>query len=229
MHAHAALCLMVALAIALFSPSAYSQADSAEARLREALRRATVELRAAQDSQAALQASLDQMTQQRDQLQKHLAEQAVAAASATRAAPDPEIAQLRSALQAAQEDSKSIKLGLQKWQAAYQQAADLARNKDAESQQRGQALQAANGKLGVCTTANTKLTAVADDILHLYRTQGFRALLLGSYEPLLGLKKVELENIIEDYEDRILVQKYYGDAAAKIAVGNPSSAASPAR
>jgi hypothetical protein len=33
-------------------------------------------------------------------------------------------------------------------------------------------------------------------------------LLLSSYEPLLGLKKVELENTIQDYEDKILDQKY---------------------
>jgi len=42
----------------------------------------------------------------------------------------------------------------------------------------------------------------------LYQSQSFRSLLLSSYEPVLGLKKVELENTIQDYEDKILEHKY---------------------
>jgi hypothetical protein len=48
----------------------------------------------------------------------------------------------------------------------------------------------------------------------LYRTQSFRTLLIGSYEPLLGLKEVELQNTIQDYEDRILAHRMYGNEPA---------------
>lgn len=58
---------------------------------------------------------------------------------------------------------------------------------------------------------NTRLIAVANDILHLYRTQSFRSLLLGSYEPLLGFKQVQLENTVQDYEDKISAQRFYGN------------------
>jgi hypothetical protein len=68
-----------------------------------------------------------------------------------------------------------------------------------------------DAKLGIATAENGKLVGIANDILHLYRTQGFRSILLGSYEPLLGLKQVELQNMVQDYEDRILAQKYYGN------------------
>ncbi|MFI4982729.1 MAG: hypothetical protein ACHQIO_20450, partial [Nevskiales bacterium] len=72
----------------------------------------------------------------------------------------------------------------------------------------------AERQTGGCTTANGKLIAVANDILHLYHAQGFRALLLESYEPLLGFKKVELENMVQDYEDKIDDQRQQPGAPA---------------
>jgi predicted nucleic acid-binding Zn-ribbon protein len=203
------VCLAAAMLLAL--PAARAQ-DNAEARLRDALRRTTIELRGLQDSQAALQASADQAKQQRDDLQKQVdALTAKLADAAKSAQSEQEIAQLRAALQSQQDQNKVLQSGLQRWQGAYQQAAEVARAKDAESKTLGTRSKELDGKLGVCTAANGKLIAVADDILHLYRTQDFRSLLLGSYEPLLGLKKVELQNTVQSYEDRILDQTYYAD------------------
>jgi hypothetical protein len=196
------VCLAAAMLLAL--PAARAQ-DNAEARLRDALRRTTIELRGLQDSQAALQASADQAQKQVDALTAKLADAAKSAQS------EQEIAQLRAALQSQQDQNKVLQSGLQRWQGAYQQAAEVARAKDAESKTLGTRSKELDGKLGVCTAANGKLIAVADDILHLYRTQDFRSLLLGSYEPLLGLKKVELQNTVQSYEDRILDQTYYAD------------------
>lgn len=191
--------LVVLLVSATFAAApARAQDASAEARLREALRNTTIELRALQDSQAALTAQLDQMKQERDALKQQL--------DAARNAPpvaDPQVAQLRDAVAALQQQNGALQTGLQKWQSGYQQAADLARAKDSESRQLGGQLTQQSSRLQACTAANGKLIAVANDILHLYRTQSFRSLLVGSYEPLLGFKKVELENLVQDYEDKI--------------------------
>jgi DNA repair exonuclease SbcCD ATPase subunit len=199
--------------------SAQAQDQSEEGRLRDALRRTTVDLRSAQDSQAALQTALDQAQRQRDQLQQQVTAltarlaQAPAAAApvAPVAAPQPSPAdeQLKAALDAARAQNDSLQAGLSHWQAAYQQAATLARQKDAESQQATTASQSAEQTLAICTTKNTRLTAVAEDILHLYRTQSFHSLLLSSYEPLLGLAQVRLDNVIQDNDDKIREQKYY--------------------
>ena len=66
---------------------------------------------------------------------------------------------------------------------------------------------------------------MAQDILHLYQTRGFRALVLGSYEPVLGLRKVELENTVQDYEDKIHDQHVPGTPPAADAGRPPASAA----
>jgi chromosome segregation ATPase len=186
---------------------AHAQDSTGEARLRDALRQTTIQLRALQDNQAALNAQVDQLKQERDALQQQLA-----AAKNAPHPPDAELQQLRDAVAALQQQNAALQTGLQKWQAGYQQAADLARAKDAESRRLGGDLQQQTAKLGVCTATNGKLIAVAYDILHLYRTQGFRALLLESYEPLLGLKKVELENLVQGYEDKIEDQRLQPDA-----------------
>jgi len=186
----------------LAAAPARAQDASAEARLREALRNTTIELRALQDSQAALTAQLDQMKQERDALKQQL--------DAAKNAPpvaDPQVAQLRDAVAALQQQNGALQTGLQKWQTGYQQAADLARAKDSESRQLSGQLTQQSSRLQACTAANGKLIAVANDILHLYRTQSFRSLLVGSYEPLLGFKKVELENLVQDYEDKIEDQR----------------------
>jgi chromosome segregation ATPase len=199
---------------------AWAQSDSVDDRLREALRKMTVDLRATQDNQAALQAQLDQAQKQRDMLQQQvatlntkLAQQPASptqqAAPAAAAASPAEIGQLHDVITALKQQNASLQDGLAHWQTAYQQAATVARDKDAQSRQLSVTAKSATGTLDICEGKNIKLTAVANDILHLYRTQSFKNLLLGSYEPLLGYKQVELENVIQDNEDRIRAQQYY--------------------
>lgn len=197
------------MAIMLLSGGAHAQDNSEDARLRDALRRVTVELRGLQDSQATLQASLDQATQQRDALQKQV--DALNARLAQPPPPDPQLMQLRTTAQELTDQNKALQAGLEKVQAGYEQAAQVARTNDAKVQQLTRNLQVSDARLAIATAENGKLVQLANDILHLYRTQSFRAVLIGSYEPLLGLKQVELENTVQDYEDKILDQKYLGN------------------
>ncbi len=213
-------CLMLLLS----GGAARAQDQSLDDRLRDTLRHMTVDLRAAQDSQAALQSQLDQARKQQDMLQQQvatltarLAQQPATpapatpapAAAAAPAADTGEAQQLHQAIDALKQQNASLQDGLSHWQTAYQQAATIARAKDAESRQLGTTAGTATRTLGVCEAKNTKLIGVANDILHLYQTRDFKSLLLGSYEPLLGFKRVELENIVQDNEDRIRDQTYY--------------------
>jgi len=61
--------------------------------------------------------------------------------------------------------------------------------------------------LTACRAANAKLLKLAHDILHLYETEDFRALLLRSYEPVLGLYRVKLENLVQDKDDQLRDQE----------------------
>jgi chromosome segregation ATPase len=190
-----------------------AQDQSVEDKLREVLRRTVTDLRAAQDNQAALQAALDQAQKQRDLLQQQVTDlTARLAAQPAQTGPSPQqtadLQQLHDALDALKKQNAELQDGLAHWQAAYRQAAALAQSKDADSKKLATTAAGTQKALGACEAKNTKLIGVANDILHLYQTPQFRAVIRGSWEPLLGFKKVELENIVQDNEDRILDQTY---------------------
>ena len=214
----------------LVSATAHAQSGGPDERLREMLRRTTTELRALQDSQASLQASLEQAQHQRDQLQQQLDAitarlPELEAAAQARGAAEQELATLRQSAGALRSENGALQTGLQKWQTAYGEAAQVARGKEAERQDLARRLAAADSQLDTCKTANTRLIAVAQDILHLYQTRGFRALVLGSYEPVLGLRKVELENTVQDYEDKIRDQQYVPGTPPAADAGRPPASA----
>ncbi len=180
--------------------------DTAESRLRDMLRKTTTDLRTAEDTISGLQASLDQEKQQATLLRQQLdALKANPPDTGKVAAAEAEIARVRADAEA---QMTTLQAGVKQWQDAYQKAADIARSKDGDARTALARAEKSEQQARICATANTKLEAVAFDILHLYQTQDFRSLLLGSYEPLLGFKKVELQNTIQDYEDKILDQKY---------------------
>ena len=202
-----------------FSPRTTAQEQGVEERLRETLRRTMVELRSLQDSQTALQAKLEEAQKQRDQAQQAVQEltaklaaaQAAAPAAAVPAVPPEELKRLNDQIERMKAENASLRAGLARWQGAYQQAAQLAQAKDAQARDLDGKLKANSAMLGIAMSKNSQLIAIANDILHLYSTRSFRSLLLGSYEPLLGFKKVELENMVQDYEDKIRAQRYYGN------------------
>jgi hypothetical protein len=201
--------LFALLALGVWCAPALAQ-DSPEARLREMLRRTTADLRAAQDSQAAGQALLEQEKQKSAALQKQVDDlNAHPVEPAKPSMSEEAIAQMQADLKSARAQVTALQTGLKQWQDAYQKAAELARAKDAESKAAAAHAVEEDREAAVCAVANTKLERVANDILLLYRSQDFRSLLLSSYEPLLGLKKVDLENTIQDYQDKILDQKYW--------------------
>ena len=69
-------------------------------------------------------------------------------------------------------------------------------------------LRANTAALQTCKATNGKLIDVAEQILHLYQSQGFRSILLKSYEPVIGFERVKLENLVQDYDDKIHDQEY---------------------
>ncbi len=219
--------LALGILMLAFAAGALAQQGSAEDRLREALRRATVDLRALQDGQAALQASLEAAQKQRDQAQAALdqanaklaAQPAGAPAQPAAPAQADALAQAEATIATLKQQNAALQAGLARWQSAYQEAAATARARDAEAHRLEASLKANDTALGLARQENAKLVTTATDILHLYRTQDFRSILLQSYEPLLGLKKVELENLVQDYEDKIndhrLVVGYPSSGAAK--------------
>jgi len=181
--------------------------ENVEDRMRDALRQSVTEMRAAQDQAAQAQADLAKAQADKAALQAQLdaANAKLAAASAIKPA---DLDAMKVQLQSAQQAGASEQLLNAKLQANLQSVAAAAQAKDAQSQKSAAALKATSVALDACKSANGKLIGVSEDVLHLYESQSFRSLLLKSYEPVIGLWRVKLENLIQDYDDKIQDQAY---------------------
>ena len=189
---------------------AAAQEKTPEDRLRDALRQTIEQMRAAQDQAAQAQAQLAAAQQERDAAKaaQASAEQKLAAATAKPAARPEELAAVQAQLRAAATEDEQRRASFARMQAAYAQVTEIARGKTVEAAQSSAGLAADARALETCKAANTRLIGVAEDILHLYQTVGFRSLLLRSYEPVVGFAQVKLENLVQDYDDKIHDQEY---------------------
>ena len=185
--------LVVAL---LASPAAH--ADQESDRLREALRSATAQARAAEDQRAALQAKLTATEQERERLRKQ---------------NEGYRAQVKEAEQAYRQAVKDFNEriaerddSLEKWKVAYGEAASVARTKDAERTkfESEAATYKANSK--ACEAKNVRLVNIADDVVAQYEAMSpFEKIL--DHDPVIGFKRVEHQNAAQDFRDKIIEQK----------------------
>ncbi len=199
-----------AVLAALVLPALSAAQEPVEDRMRDALRQSVTEMRAAQDQAAQAQADLARAQADKSALQAQLdaANARLSAGSARPAGRQEETAALQARLRAAEAQASGLQQQASRLQSSYQGLAEMARQREGERDAAASGLKQAAAALEACKAANTRLIAVAEEILHLYESQSFRSLLLKSYEPVLGLAQVKLENTVQSYDDRIRDLQY---------------------
>lgn len=214
--------LCLAIAVGPFGVASAQEApDAMEARLRDALRGATVQVRSLEDQLAQLQAQQAEASKQNELLQGQvdsLTKQLAAAPSGDSAVPQKANAERATAAyeQAVADFNRKLSdqnntIGqlsetVDKWKAAYEEAVSVARNKEGERAQLAARVQGVSKQATDCEAKNTALVKVADEILDRYEHISVGEV-LAAREPFVGTKRVELENIAQDYHDKILDQK----------------------
>ncbi|MGO9356538.1 MAG: hypothetical protein ACLP1D_02570 [Xanthobacteraceae bacterium] len=190
-----AIVISVALAVAL--PAA-ARAESDTDRLRDALRAATAQLRSLEDQRAVLQAKQAESERERDRLKKQndaLKAQVKEIDQANRRAVEEFNQRL------AERDQT-----LEKWKSAYEEAANVARAKDAERTKFEQEAKAFKASTKDIQAKNKQLYKVSKELLDKYEAiDPLDALAI--HEPLIGIRRVEHQNSVQDYRDKILDQK----------------------
>jgi chromosome segregation ATPase len=172
--------------------------DSENDRLRQALRDTSAQLQGLEDQRVALQNQLTASMQERDHLKGDLA-----AAKAKIKAVDKAHREAVTEFNQRLEERNQV---LQKWKTAYEEAATVARSKDAE---RAQAQAEADGfkaSTKTCAERNIKLVQVGRELIDRLEQVHFTDALLAQ-EPLTGIKRVQVQNLLQDYQDKILEQK----------------------
>jgi len=200
-----------ALLVMAVMPAAQAQRSEVESRLREMLRTTTLELRDVQSQNAELRAKLDELSAQRATPEKKPTPAVVDTAALRRAQQDAadlrrELAELRRQLD---ERERLIAQARQ----TSEQAAQFARARDSDLQQLTQRQQAFDARIEVCERHNAELVGIANEVLERYRRKGVWEAVRDN-EPLLGIHRVKLETLAQDYHARIIDRKVPSAAPA---------------
>lgn len=194
-----------ALTLATLLVLAFTDARAADedptARVKAALRQATQRVRELEDQNATLQAKAAEAERNRQALEQKVA------------ADEKELAELKkqgesdkSALQQASSALAGQRETNAKLQSTYQETATTLRTRDADAKRLDGMLGQARQRIGACEGKNAELYKLAEEILDLY---GKRDLLddIATTEPVTKLKRVEIENAMQDYEDKFRANK----------------------
>jgi chromosome segregation ATPase len=198
-------CLIVPL---MLIAGRVAAADPEVEALREQLRSTVLQLRQLQDQQATNAAPpAVAVGPDAEGLKAKLAA-AEAALRATRRSVAA-MPGLKASLAKAQADNTALTAAaaangaeLEKYKAAFAQADAAQRGLAGERDHLKAQLVQASAILAACQAKNVRLTAFAEDLLAAYGKVGFRQV-LAAREPILGLKRVQLENIAQEREDTV--------------------------
>jgi hypothetical protein len=203
--------------LALGPANAADQANP-ETRLRELLRTTLLQLRAAENDKAALQAAqaesaakVKELTEQVEALTKQSA--------ADKDAANKAIADLKAKVTDQDTELSQLKDALEKWKEGYAKAADIANTKEAERAKLASQVILLNRTVADRETKNAELFRIGNEILKRYERFGLGDALLAR-EPFVGIAKVKLENQVQGYQDKLLDQR--------IKPGQPPSGKTPA-
>lgn len=206
MNMRATITLIAALAVLSVcgAPPARAAEEDTTARLRERLHRTQEALRQAQSDNADLSRAKIEAEAKLQTANKDL--------ESARGVSKTELA-LRGQLQTtkAAQDDLAHRLGdaTDRLSAANAKLSDTAKQlavRDAELAQLKQGLEQSKTETANCETKNIKLYSYSQDLLQAYRKKGVWAS-LAQKDPVLGLKEVDVENVVQEYRVKFASQK----------------------
>ena len=188
------------------------QGDDPAARLRGALRSATLQVRDLQDQNAMLMAKQAEADRDRMALTQKLAadekeldelrEQLKSNQTVSQQAAAQATAQIEMQKTNAAAADTAYRDNLMKWQAAYNEAAETARTRDADAKKLDALLMQTRGRVDVCETKNKELYRIGHEVLDTYDRQDLMSMIKNK-ESVTKLGRVELETLMQDYEDKL--------------------------
>ena len=196
----------------LLSFAITARADEAtEAKLRENLRNVSLQLRTAQNEKAAMAVAQAEKDAQNKALDLRVKEQGKRIEEL-----DGDLKKTKEKAQKIQEeqtakitrmtdDLAKFKASLDKWQAAHTAIENIAKKKEAERVKFAAKAADFERRFADCRARNAELYKLGTEILERYRSFGIGEA-LSAREPFTGNAKVKLDNLIQDYGDKLLDQ-----------------------
>ena len=191
-------CLSFLLVPLVVLASAPAFAQSETDRLREALRSATAQVRSLEDQRAALQAKQAEADRERERLKTQNQNLRAQVKEAEQA--------YRQAVKDFNDRISDRDQVLEQWKNQYGEAATVARAKEADLAKVTAEAASFKASNKACETRNAELVRLGNEIVARYKEMNPLEKML-DHEPVFGLKRVEHQNQVQDYQDKIISQK----------------------
>ena len=172
-----------------------------DARVQQAMRNMTTRLRAAETERDNLQAAKAQSDQEKKTLTERLD-----ALTKQATADSKELAVSRTKLAERETENAQLRDSLQRLQQTQTHAVEIAQKAESErSKLAGQVIELQR-KLADRESKNLALFKLANEILKRYERFGLGDA-LAAKEPFTGVARVKLENLVQDYQDKLAEQR----------------------
>ena len=180
----------------LFPVISVMAADQAttENRMRDALRNTMLQLRSCETEKATLQAAKAEA----DEVNKDLATKMESLTAKSKKA-EKTLADQATELE-------QFKTAIKNWQTAYQQVSETAQKTEAERAKLAGQVIVLQRQVEDQERRNAALFKIGNEILTRYEHFGLGDA-LGAKEPFVGITRVKLENLVQDYKDKLADQK----------------------
>ncbi|MBA3960995.1 MAG: phage major capsid protein [Chthoniobacterales bacterium] len=183
---------IVTLGIGLVLPA--QGADPTDNRMRDALRNALLQARSCETEKATLEAAKSEA----DEVNKGLTAKVESLTSGKTKAEKAAAGQA--------EEITKLKDALGKWQAAYQQVTEIAKKTETERVKLSGKSILLQREVEDQQRKNDALFKTGNEILTRYEHFGLGDA-LAAKEPFVGLTRVKLQNLVQDYRDKLADQK----------------------
>lgn len=193
--------LAVALLLAFTTTVRGQEANAAEARLREGLKNTMLQLRAAEAEKATLQAAQAKTAEEKKTLETQL--QAMTKQSTE---DQGKISEMREELVERANAITRLNEALEKWKKAHGEVTSIAQEKETERAAAASRNVVLQRKVEDQQRKNAAMFKIGNEILTRYEKFGLGHALTAR-EPFVGITRVKLQNLVQDYSDKLQDEK----------------------
>lgn len=199
------LSVLSVLLVPFLAARAAESVDANEAKLREALRNATLQLRSAETERGTLQTAQAALTEEKKALEAKF-ETLRKETISERATNDKAIAALKAEAAAQAAEIARLKEALEKSEAGLRQATAFGTAKESDRAKLATDLIVLQRKVEDREAKNLALFKLGNEILGRYEKFSLGEA-LAAREPFVGTTRARLESLVQEYQDKLLDQR----------------------
>lgn len=189
---------------------AANEVSPAEMKLRETLRNTMLQLRNLQGEKDTLQAQKDQAELEKKEVDAKLEKKTRESDTALADAKN-ELTDVRARLEAQKVETERLSVSLEKWKKSHEEVTDLAAKREAARAKLNSEKIILERKVADQLRKNQEMYKIGSEVLVRYENFGLGTAITAR-EPFVGTTKVKLQNLVQDYGDKLAEQRIKPDA-----------------